>query len=307
MENLNNFEVIIVGGSYAGLSAGMTLGRSLRKTLIIDSAKPCNRYTNYAHNFITQDGEKPGDIAAKAKAQVEQYDTVQFKSGLVTAVNQVPNGFEVTTADGAQFHAQIILFATGVRDLLPEIEGLEETWGKSVLHCPYCHGYEVRGVKTGVIARGNTAYGMGKMIHHWTKDLTVFTNGESDLEPEQQAFLEGLGISINEKVITKLVHENGQIEKLVFSDGSQESLEAAYFPMDTEQHCPIPEQLGCKMTEQGHIEVDEMQKTSVPGVYAAGDNTSPFRTLSNASAAGTIAGAAINNELIEAALAPAEA
>ena len=137
----NHFDVIIIGGSYSGLSAAMSLGRSLRQVLVIDSGLPCNKQTPHSHNFITQDGEKPAVISAKAKLQVDIYKTVQFFNGLAVKAFKKNKGFEITTESGDVFTSRKVLFATGVKDLLPEINGFAECWGISVLHCPYCHGY----------------------------------------------------------------------------------------------------------------------------------------------------------------------
>lgn len=165
-----HFEVIIIGGSYSGLSAAMSLGRSLRQVLVIDSGLPCNRQTPHSHNFITQDGEKPAVISAKAKLQVDIYKTVQFYNGLAVKALKTESGFEIETESGVVFTSRKVLFATGVKDLLPEIEGFAACWGISVLHCPYCHGYEVKNEKTAIIANGEMGFEYAKLISNWTKD-----------------------------------------------------------------------------------------------------------------------------------------
>ncbi len=184
-----HFDVIIVGGSYSGLSAAMSLGRSLRQVLVIDSGLPCNRQTPHSHNFITQDGEVPTVISAKAKLQVDFYKTVQFFNGLAVQANKTKVGFEIKTDSGEVFTSKKVLFATGVKDLLPEIKGLAECWGISVLHCPYCHGYEVKTEKTAIIANGEMAFEYAKLISNWTKDLRLLTNGKSALTSEQTKIL----------------------------------------------------------------------------------------------------------------------
>ena len=145
------FDAIIIGGSYAGLSAAMTLGRAMRQVLIIDSNKACNRFAPHSHNFITQDGQTPAAIAEAARIQVLAYPTIQVVQGLSVAARGEDGGFEIEVETGAVYQAKKLLFATGLHDLLPEIEGLKECWGKSVIHCPYCHGYEVKGVPTGIL------------------------------------------------------------------------------------------------------------------------------------------------------------
>ena len=177
MTGNNVFDVIIIGGSYAGLAAGMALGRAMRKVLIIDDGKPCNRQTPHSHNFITHDGEAPAAIAGLAKLQVSRYETVQFFKGLATNGIKTQYGFEITVASGKTFAAKKIIFATGIRDILPGINGLAAWWGISVLHCPYCHGYEVRHEKTGILGNGEFAFDFARLISNWTNDLALFTNG----------------------------------------------------------------------------------------------------------------------------------
>src|SRR5690606_19368783 len=146
---------IIIGGSYAGLSAAMALGRSLRKVLIIDAGKPCNRQTPHSHNFITQDGKTPAEISSIARAQVAQYETVTFLSGFAVEGKKTNSGFEIKTEKGEIFESKKLILATGVKDIMSEIPGFAECWGISVIHCPYCHGYEVRNEKTGILANGD--------------------------------------------------------------------------------------------------------------------------------------------------------
>lgn len=185
MEN-KNFDVIIIGGSYSGLAAAMALGRALVSVLVIDSGKPCNRQTPHSHNFLTQDGKEPADIAAIGKQQVALYDTVQFFDGLAISGQRTSNGlFEIQTASGEIFWADKLIFATGIKDIMPDVEGFVDCWGISVLHCPYCHGYEVRDQPTGILGSGENGYELAKLISNWTKDLTLFTEGKSKLTPEQ--------------------------------------------------------------------------------------------------------------------------
>lgn len=295
----NNFEVIIIGGSYAGLSAGMALGRSLRNILIIDSGKPCNRQTPHSHNFITHDGKAPQEISSMAKSQVKKYDTVKFHEGVVRNAYKTSGGFEVETASGEKFNAGKLIIATGVNDIKPDIPGFEECWGISVLHCPYCHGYEVKNETTGILANGDIAYEFSKMILNWTKDLTLFTNGKSTLSSEQAEKLMDHHIHINEDEIKELVHENGQIQKIVFKNNKEIPLKALYAKIQVEQNLDVSHDLGCEMSEHGLIKADAFQKTTVPGVFACGDSTTMMRSVANAVAQGNLTGAMVNKELVD--------
>ena len=299
MKHSNVFDVIIVGGSYAGLSAGMAMGRSLRNVLIIDSGKPCNHQTPHSHNFLTLDGKTPKEILTLAKTQVEKYKTVKFYNGIAISGIKATNGFEITTQTNKKFTAKKLIFATGVKDIMPDIKGFAECWGISVIHCPYCHGYEYKNDKTGIFANGDTAFKFGKLINNWTKDLTIFTNGKSTLTKEQTLKLKTHNIKIIETEINHFEHNSGQIQSVVFKNKTSEKTNALYTRPNFEQHCEIPNQLGCEMTEHNHIKIDSFQKTSKLGIFACGDNTSLMRSVSYAIAMGGLAGAIANKELIE--------
>ncbi|SEL43339.1 Thioredoxin reductase [Chitinophaga rupis] len=298
MEHKQTLDVIIIGGSYAGLSAAMALGRALRQVLIIDSGKPCNRQTPHSHNFLTQDGATPAAIAALGREQVLAYPTVQLKQGKVVNAVQKDNAFVVTTETGEQFTAAKLLLATGVQDIMPPIPGFAECWGISVLHCPYCHGYEVKNTPTGVLANGEMAFEFSRMIRHWTKQLTLFTNGPAALKDEQMAQLKDWNVPVQEQPVANIIHEKGYLQTIQLQDGSAHPLTALYTRPATPQQ-DIVQSLGCTLTENGYVVIDDFQQTTVPGVYAAGDNTTMFRAVSVAVAAGTKAGAMMNKTLIE--------
>lgn len=299
MEQQSTFDVIIVGGSYAGLSAAMSLGRSLRNVLIIDSGSPCNKQTPHSHNFITQDGEKPGVIAAKGKAQVLNYETVKYHNALVVSGTKTEKGFEVVTDSGEKFTAKKLVFATGIKDIMPDIEGFSECWGISVIHCPYCHGYEVRNMKTGLLANGERAFHLSPMISNLTHELTIITNGKADFTNEQFNLLAKHQISVIENEVNEIIHEKGNIKAVLFKDGSQHNFEALYAVVPFEQHCDLPVTLGCELTAVGHIKVDDFYKTTVEGVYACGDNTAMMRSVANAVSAGNMTGAMVNKALTD--------
>ncbi len=298
MNENQQFDVIIVGGSYSGLAAGMALGRALRRVLIVDSGLPCNRQTPFSHNFITQDGVPPQLIASKARIQVERYASVEYKHGLVTEVTSGDDGLNVQVDSASVYTAKKLVFATGVRDVMPDIPGFAECWGISVLHCPYCHGYEVRDEVTGVLGNGDKAFELVRLISNWTKDLTLFTNGPSTLTAEQTAKLSEHHIRIVETEVAELAHAGGHAERIHFKDGSASAIHTLYAMPAFEQHCALPQQLGCALTDEGYLNVDVQQRTSTPGIYACGDNTTRLRTVANAVATGTTAGMMLNKELI---------
>lgn len=290
------FDVIIVGGSYAGLSAAMALGRSLRKVLIIDSGLPCNRQTLYSHNFITQDGEKPKDITNKAKVQVLSYETVSFHRDVAVKARRSGNIFELTTKSGKVFLAKKVLFATGLKDIMPSISGFSDCWGISILHCPYCHGYEVKNRKTGILGNGNLAFHYAQLVSNLTDKLIIFTDGEATFSAEQYQLIKRNNIHIIEQKVLTIEHNKGKLSGILLKDGSIYQLNALYARPSFEQHCKIPIELGCELTEQGLLKLDNFQQATIPGIYACGDN-SAFRSIATAVSTGSQAGAAINMRL----------
>ncbi|ASK30389.1 pyridine nucleotide-disulfide oxidoreductase [Chryseobacterium sp. T16E-39] len=295
----NHFDIIIIGGSYAGLSAAMALGRSLRNVLIIDNGKPCNEQTPHSHNFLTQDGKTPKEISEIAKAQVRNYHSVEFYDDTAVKVMNIQDSFEVTTKSGQAFRGKKLIVAAGIFDMKPGIPGFSECWGISVLHCPYCHGYEVKYEKTGIIGNGDFAFEFSKMISHWTKDLTLFTNGKSDLDEGQRRKLQENNIQVNENEIESLEHINGKVEAIVFKNGSRSQVKAIYSKVPFVQNLNILEDLGIELAESGHIKTDAFYKTNIYGVYACGDSSSMMRSVANAVGSGNTAGAMVNKELIE--------
>ena len=171
-------------------------------------------------------------------------------------------------------------------------------WGISVIHCPYCHGYEVRHEKTGILGNGDTGFDFTRLISNWTKDLTLFTNGASTLSADQTEKLQRHQINIIEKEIERFDHNSGHIQQIVFKDGTKTSIKAIYAPSPFEQHCKIPEAMGCELTEEGYIKIDKFQETTIKGVFAIGDNAAKMRTVANAVAMGTTAGLTISKNMI---------
>jgi thioredoxin reductase len=295
---MQEFDAIIVGGSYAGLSAAMALGRSRRRVLLLDTGRPCNRQTPHSHNFLTQDGATPAALRAEALAQVLHYPTVELRAEEVLTATAVSGGFQVETAAGGRFTAAKLLLATGVIDLLPALPGFAECWGISVLHCPYCHGYEVGDQRLGVIGNGDMGFEFARLIHNWSRQLTLFTDGPATLTAEQRAGLDRNGIAVVETPLTGIAHTRGQLQAVQLADGTAYPLDAVFARVPFEQAGTLGRQLGCAFTDMGHVQVDDFQRTGVPGLFAAGDATTPFRAVSAAVAAGGKAGALMNMELI---------
>lgn len=296
---MDNYDVIIIGGSYAGLSAAMALGRSLRTVLLIDAGEPCNRQTPHSHNFLTQDGETPAMISAKAKEQVLAYPTVKFYEGRAIRAEKLAQGFAISTAEGHRFEARKLILAMGIKDIFPNIKGFAACWGISVLHCPYCHGYEVARQPLGVIANGDMAFEFVRMIYNWSTELTLFTNGLPTLNNEQAEYFKAKGIQIVTDEIAEIVHQDGILKHLLLKNGTKHQLKAVFGRGDLQQHSSLAAELGCEIDQQNLIVVNGVQ-TTVPGVFAAGDCTTMFRTVSGAVANGNLAGISASKEMIAA-------
>lgn len=294
-----NYEVIIIGGSYSGLSAGMALGRASRNVLIIDAGKPCNRQTPHSHNLITQDGNTPAEILAKAKGQVLLYPTVNFINDKATKAIKSADGFEISTESGQTYFTKKLLLATGVKDVMPDIDGFAQCWGISIIHCPYCHGYEVKNQKTALLANGSIAEHFLPMLLQWTKELTLFTNGKSTVSEEIALKFKKHGIEIIETEIISVQHTNGHLESITLKNEEKRNFSVMYAKIPAVQHTFIPEDLGCTINEMGLIEVDEFKRTCVDGVYASGDCTTPARALAMAIEAGVKAAVTINTDLCQ--------
>lgn len=295
----STYDVLIVGGSYAGLSAALVLGRSLRRVLVLDNGKPANRQTPHSHSFLTRDGATPAELSAIARQQALAYPTVQLIEATVTAAEQQDSVFVMTTDSGATYSASRLLLATGLNDQLPPIPGMAECWGISVLHCPYCHGYEVHGQTLGVLANGDEGFEFARLIHHWSPNLTLFTNGLSTLSSEQTAALTQHQITILETPLSAVPHQNGQLSGVLLANQTHYPLHALFARSAIQQASPIAGQLGCQLDDMGFVKVDEWGRTSVPGVFAAGDTHMMMRQVMVAATNGLRTAVFINKEMIE--------
>ena len=250
-------EVIIIGGSYAGLSAALALGRARRRVLVIDGGRPRNRFTPHAHNLLLHDGDAPADLAARARQQVAAYPTVQLLAAEALSARQLPEGqFEVATGQGT-YQAGRLLLATGMHDELPPVPGFAECWGKSVIHCPFCHGYEVVDQPTGIWLNSGEVGQYARMLLNWTRDLTVFTNGPAAFGPEVHALLQAHHVALDETPVAALLHTGGQLTALRLADGRTQPLPVLYARLPARQASPLGWQLGCELTEQQLLRVDE--------------------------------------------------
>lgn len=293
-----DYEAAIIGGSAAGLAAALTLGRTLRKTVVFDTGAPRNEPSPHAHNFFTRDGTPPSELLRIGREQLKPYNTVSLRNARVTKAQKQDNIFVLTLEDGTTVSTRKVILATGLKDILPEIKGMRELWGRQVIHCPYCHGWEVKDRPIAIMMNGEAAFEMTVLIRNWNKDLRLFTNGPSMVPQEAREWMEDKGIAIKETPITSL-HRDGDGVRILFGDGQEEKLAALYARGSYHFNNELAVQLGCALGETGSVQVDEMQQTTVPGIFAAGDLAHPgMHQVSLAAAAGHKAGIACSRSLI---------
>ena len=257
------------------------------------------RSTPHSHNLLLHDGDAPAALAARARQQVAAYPTVQLLAAEATAAEKLPDGsFRISTAAHGAFAAPTLLLATGLRDELPPVPGFANCWGTSIIHCPYCHGYEVADQPTGLWLNGEAVGHMARMLLNWTRDLTVFTHGPATFGAEVRALLAQGGIGLDETPVAALHHTGPHLEALHLADGRTVALRVLYAGLPRHQASSLPAQLGCEVDEQALLRVDDLNQTTVPGVYAAGDNCSPLHQLANAIGIGNRLGAILSRDLI---------
>lgn len=294
---MEKYDVIIIGGSYAGLSAAMALGRFSQKTLIIDGGDPCNIQASEAHNFLAHEGNSPRAIAESARHQLRRYERVDWLDDHAIEIRKTEGGFITGTKNGLSAYAKKILLATGIEDILPDIPGFSACWGRSIIDCPYCHGFEYRNRTTAILASGKEAFRLFSLVKNLTSDIIIIPTGEDHLSNAQLKKINKAGGRIMNNEIDNIQHEHGQIQAINFRDGSRCSVDALYAMLPFRQKSDLYQQLGCSLTEHGYIKVNKLQKTSVRNVFACGDNSNYLRSISSAVYAGTKAGMTINKEL----------
>lgn len=292
-------DVIIIGGGVAGLSAAVYLGRFRRQVLVIDGQKPANRFSHAAHGFFTRDGMQPTELLEIGREQLQKYETVQIQNGEVASIVPDGDGFRLALTDGSTYQTQYVLLATGLKDQLPAIDGIEPLWGKSVFTCPFCDGWEQRDQPVAVIANGDAAVHVATLMRELTADLVVCTNAAAEFTDEQSQILRKKGVRVIETPIARLDANGEQLTQIVFTDGSTLARKTAFIRTWLFQSTDIAEQIGCELNEFGMVKVDEMGRTSIARVYAAGDMTGKARQIINASHQGAWAGISINNEIIK--------
>ncbi|TVR68249.1 MAG: NAD(P)/FAD-dependent oxidoreductase [Sphaerobacteraceae bacterium] len=292
-------DVIIVGGSYAGMAAALQLARGRRDVVVLDEGIRRNRFAAHSHGVLGQDGRDPADFAQEARSQLLKYPNVTWINEPATGVETVEDGFVIRTGDATTIWGKRLILATGVRDGLPEIHGLQERWGKAVFHCPYCHGYELEQGPLGVLAIGEISLHQALLIPEWGS-TTFFTNGRFEPNDQQLQQLKSRNVRLESERVVE-ISGSGPGATVHLRDGRKIELAGLFVASMVNASCPIVEQLACEMTETplgSIIQTSEMKETSIPNVFACGDATRAAGNLTMAMADGVLAGSAAHRSLV---------
>jgi thioredoxin reductase len=291
------YEVLVVGAGPAGLSAALVLGRCRRRVLVCDSGRPRNAVTAAVHGFLTRDGIAPADMRQLGREQLRPYDTVELRDVAVDDVRPDAGRFVATLRDGSSVSARKLLIATGVVDTLPPVPGLAELYGKSVFHCPYCDGWEVRDRPLAVYGRGSSVVAEARALSRYSDDVIVCTDGEPEFTPHAIECLGAMRVAVRRDRVARLAPRAGGLS-VIFADGAVLARAALFFCSELHVRSPLAARLGCAFAGNGLVETLENEATGVPGVYVAGDASRSVLLAIVAAGEGASAAFAINRELL---------
>ncbi|HJC29897.1 MAG TPA: FAD-dependent oxidoreductase [Candidatus Dietzia intestinipullorum] len=295
-----HWDAVVVGGGAAGLSAAQMLGRSRRRVLVVDSGRPRNRFAAHVHGVLGHDGVEPAELVRRGREELRQYD-VTVRSGSVTSVDDDEDGLVVHLADAAPAHARALIVASGQTDALPDIPGLRDHWGTGVLHCPYCHGWEVRGRRLAVLGSSEMSSHQAQLVRQWTDDLVFFTAGAGDVDPEVIRRLRARDVEIVDTAVAEVLSEDGHLSGVRLADDRRIDLDAIFVAATGQPHLDFLTGIELETTDSPmgrNLAVDAMGKTSHPRIYAVGNVANPGATVPVAMAAGSMAGGVVNMELV---------
>ncbi|MGD9705324.1 MAG: NAD(P)/FAD-dependent oxidoreductase [Acidimicrobiia bacterium] len=293
--NDQEYEVLIVGGGAAGLSAALVLGRARRRVAVIDAGQPRNAPAAHMHGFLSRDGMPPSELLATGRAEVTGYGVELVNDRVL----DIEPGFTVTLASGRTLRARRILMATGVSDELPDIEGVRERWGRDLLHCPYCHGWEVRDQPLGVLGSIPGSVQHALLVRQWSDDVIFFAH-TYDLADDERRQLAARGVHVEEGAVTRLIIDNDQLCDIELNGGRTVPRTTVFVrPGNVPHNDGLLAALGCDMNEAGFVTVDATGRTSNPGVWAAGNVVDPRAQVITSAGAGSAAAIAINADLVQ--------
>lgn len=290
-------DVIVVGGGPAGLNAAVVLGRCRRTVLVFDTGQYRNRYSHGMHNYLTRDDILPSEFISLCHKEIEKYSVQLVHKKVISGRKNSEGIFVVKDEEGATYFAKKLLVATGLKDNLPEIDGFKELYGKSVFHCPYCDGWEVKDQKVGVYARNKEGWELALNLKAWTSDVTLYTDGNKKIKAEQRELLDANDIPVITLPIASIHGYDGQLEKIIFKNGGERRCDALFFVNGYVQQCNLAETFDCEMSRKGVIITNRFQQTKTPGLFVAGDADKDMHFVVVAAAEGAKAGVMINKEL----------
>lgn len=300
------YDVVIVGGGPAGLSAALVLGRSRRRVLVCDNGHPRNEASQAMHGYLTRDGIPPLEFLRLGRSELAPYGTIEIRDVTVTDAQCVESRFVTTLETGEQVRSRKLLIATGVRDNVPTLEGIDALYGRSVFHCPYCDGWEIRDQSIAIYGRGERGYGLSLELTGWSRDLALVTDGPCELDDTQRRRLERLGIAVREERVRRLDGEKGILRQIVFEDGSVLDRRAMFFTTGQWQQSELAVTLGCSLNEKGTVRTGKYETTHLPGLFVCGDASRAVQWVIVAASEGAEAAFAINTDLIKEDLASAD-
>ena len=295
---MSDFDVVVIGGGTAGLSAALVLSRARRNVLVVDSGAPRNAPAAHMHGFLSRDGLPPGELLALGRDEVTGYGGIVLDGAVTQLAHDDTPGFRVLLADGQRFSARRLLVTTGLRDELPDIPGLRDRWARDVLHCPYCHGHEVRDQQLGVLGGSHEAVRYAQIIRQWSSDVVFFTP-ERALTADERSQLGARAIGIVEGTVTRVLIEDDKLCGVEMDDGRRVPRAALFVPPRFVPNNDVLVGLGCDIDETGWVVTDSGGRTSVPGVWVAGNVANPRAQVITAAGEGSAAAIAINADLVD--------